>query len=148
MIFILTGCAVENNFSDVVVLNELLAKSSETADWFEVFNPGPEPLNLKNWAVVDKYDIKVPWVLPEVIVLPETYLVIWADDKDTDEDGLHTDFKLSKEGEGLYLIDPEGEVVDTVVFPELERDQSYARIPDGTGDWTLWDRPTMGALNQ
>src|SRR5579859_495484 len=40
-----------------------------------------------------------------------------------------------------------GATLDTVGYPALGTDQSYARSPDGTGQWQISDTPTPGKSN-
>ena len=53
------------------------------------------------------------------------FLLLWADGRNT---GLHTSFKLDKEGEQLGLYTPEGVLVDTLSFGAQQDDMSYGRL--------------------
>ena len=73
------------------------------------------------------------------------YLIVWADG-DADQDGLHTDFGLSANGESVVLSDVSGALIDQIDYPEQEEDVSYGRFPNGTGDFTAMD-PTFDGEN-
>jgi len=60
---------------------------------------------------------------------------------------LHTNFRLSADGEVLYLTNPESHVTDSVAYGEIPNDLSLGRQPDGTDDWRLFDEPTPGDSN-
>ncbi|MEM7235555.1 MAG: CotH kinase family protein, partial [Planctomycetota bacterium] len=60
---------------------------------------------------------------------------------------LHSSFGLSGRGESLLLTDPNGLVIDGIRFEAQAADRSYARYPDGTGDWAYHLRPTPLAVN-
>jgi len=60
---------------------------------------------------------------------------------------LHTDFKLKSEGETLYLTNPEGQVIDSVVIPSLIGDVSYGRATDHSTDWVYFDQSTPESSN-
>lgn len=49
-------------------------------------------------------------------------------------------------GEDVLLSDPDG-VVDAFAFGEQTTDITLARIPDGTGPWSVAD-PTPGEANE
>ena len=61
---------------------------------------------------------------------------------------MHTNFKLSKAGEEIAIVDSGGEdMVDSKVFGVQETDESYGRSPDGGDDWGVHLAPTPGAAN-
>ncbi len=60
---------------------------------------------------------------------------------------LHTNFRLSADGETLYLSDADSQITDSVLFGEISSDISYGRYPDGVSDWQFFDQPTPGDLN-
>ena len=59
----------------------------------------------------------------------------------------HTDFRIDAEGEPLYLRDPDGQAVDSVILGPLPQDISYGRVPDGGVKWAYFQIPTPGAAN-
>ena len=60
---------------------------------------------------------------------------------------LHTNFKLSADGESLVLTDPQGNLADQISFPTLRSDISFGRIPDGENSWLLFSEATPGKIN-
>jgi hypothetical protein len=60
---------------------------------------------------------------------------------------LHTNFKLSSDGERILLTNPQGNTVDDVIFGILGNDISYGRQPDGTENWFLFSDATPGDSN-
>jgi len=60
---------------------------------------------------------------------------------------LHTNFKLSGDGESVYLLDPAQAVIDQVPFPYLQVDHSYGSFPDGSSNYVLFGVPTPNATN-
>lgn len=55
---------------------------------------------------------------------------------------LHTNFKISDEGETLILSGPDSSVVDSVSPLPLSADLSYGRQPDGSDSWFFFNVPT------
>jgi hypothetical protein len=60
---------------------------------------------------------------------------------------LHTNFKISNEGEAILLSRPDSSILDTVSATPLIADISYGRKPDGEDSWFYFATPTPGAAN-
>ena len=60
---------------------------------------------------------------------------------------LHTNFKLSGNGETVYLRNPAKVLIDTVQYPYLQVDHSYGRFPDGSANNGLFGTPTPDLTN-
>lgn len=60
---------------------------------------------------------------------------------------LHTNFKLSSEGESIFLTNSQGVVVDQKQFGNIGPDISLGRKPDGNDQWLLFNQPTPGDSN-
>lgn len=119
----------------------------DTPDWFEIYNRTSSEINLSNWSVTDDSGELDKWKFPEVLIAPEGYLRIWASKKDfiDEEDNLHTNFKLSSDGETLILVSPEGKEDRLEVFG-LSRNVSIGRsLLDGA--LVYYSSPTPGLAN-
>lgn len=74
------------------------------------------------------------------------YLVVWCDNQLT-QAGVHSNFKLSKSGEYIALVDTDGvTVIDSLSFGAQTTDISWGRQPDGAASWAAM-APTPGAAN-
>ena len=60
---------------------------------------------------------------------------------------LHTNFKISAEGETLFLSNPDTTQIDSVSAIPLSADISYGRKPDGGNIWYYFNQPTPGEAN-
>ncbi|WP_297091465.1 CotH kinase family protein [uncultured Draconibacterium sp.] len=137
-----------------VVINELMASNSETAtdeegkyeDWAELYNNNDFDVNLGGYFLTDDATRLDKWQFAEnIIIEAKGYLIVWTDDEE--EDGpLHTSFKLSAAGETLILSDNDLNIVDQVDFGEQSSDISFARYPNGTGDFRT-QTPTFNETN-
>jgi hypothetical protein len=141
-------------FLGSLVVNELMADNASTAmdeageydDWIELFNGSDQVVNLGGYHLSDNPANPLKWQIPEgVSISPQGYLIFWADE-DQEQGLLHTNFKLSKNGEVVILSDPQGLVVDSVAFGTQQTDMGYARVPNGTGDFVI-QPPTFNASN-
>jgi hypothetical protein len=66
---------------------------------------------------------------------------------DLPEVNLHTNFKLNKDGETLFISDPQGNIADSVTIGSIPTDVSYGRKPDGSSAWFYFSKPTPGDSN-
>jgi hypothetical protein len=135
--------------SSPVVINELMALNSrsipdpqgEYDDWFELHNTSSSEVDLSGMYLTDRQDNPRKWAIPQGTTIPPLgYLIIWADEDETDEPGLHVNFKLSGKGERLMLIDTDergNRVLDSIEFGKQKQDTALGRFPDGTGDFRL-----------
>jgi hypothetical protein len=138
-----------------LVVNEIMASNSTTVtddngdyeDWFELYNNSDVTLSLDNLYATDSSTNLLKWAFPSgITIAPGAYLIVWAD-SDLTETGLHADFKFSAGGENCILSYPDGTIVDSVTFGAQTTDLSYARIPNGTGDFVI-QGATFNANNE
>ena len=127
---------------DQLKINELLAgndatntdEAGEFDDWIELYNPTNQNLNLSGLFLAEGAD---QWQFPDTMstISPGDFLLIWCDD-DESQGPLHTNFKLSMDGEQIKLLKSDGEtIIDSLSFGPQIIDQSYGRIPDGNDEW-------------
>lgn len=142
-----------------LVINEVLASNSsfdyddffQFEDWIEIYNTG-SILNLEGYHLSDDPDTLDKWVFPSsnpglTTILPGGHMRIWCDD-DEQQGEDHTNFKLSSEGETVFLVEPDGQtIVDSITFGLAQTDISYGRSCDGCADWVYFNVPTPDAPN-
>ena len=139
-----------------VRINEFMADNAETladqdgddSDWAELLNATAAPVDLLGWGLSDDPADPFKWTFPSVTLQPGEYLVVFASDKNlTNPSGeLHTNFKLTADGEWFGLTHPSGVVSSEYApqFPPQTTDVSYGF--DGTGTSFFVD-PTPGTTN-
>lgn len=140
-------------------INELLASNQlanfddffESDDWVEIYHEGPI-LNLAGYYLSDREDDLTKWQFPSddagtTTVLPGGHMIVWLDN-DEEQGADHATFKLSPDGEGVFLTEPDGvTIVDSITFPPQQTDVSYGRECDGCEDWIYFNVPTPSAEN-
>ncbi len=128
-----------------LVINEFMASNQNAVtdeagdydDWIELFNLTGETVHLVGYYLTDNPANLTKWSFPAGATLPANgYLIIWADD-DTEEGDLHANFRLSRSGETITLLNPNLEIVDEVTFTDQVTDNSSSRVPNGTGDFVI-----------
>lgn len=136
-----------------VVINEFLAANDQGVtdpagqyeDWIELYNTTSEDISLEGVFLSDDATNPDKWAFPAATIPAGGFLLLWADE-DQNQEGLHTNFKLSKSGEEILLSNTDGSIIDEVVFGAQETDVSWGRCPDGTGAFTAMT-PTPGSAN-
>lgn len=145
--------AVSKVIGDIVI-NEFLASNDITKadqdgdfdDWVELYNKGDKTVDISGYRLSDDKTDFDQFIFPEgTTMVPNSYLIVWAD-KDTDQDGYHADFKISASGEIIYLADPSLSILDSIEFSTQNTDESYGRIPNGTGSFEVMN-PTFEKEN-
>ncbi len=134
-----------------VVINEFQASNDTTVsdeagqfdDWVELYNAGSTSVNLAGWHLTDDFSKPEKWTFPDTTIKPGGFLLVWCDN-DPGDGPLHATFKLDADGEQIALVDPEGNVVDSLTFGPQQTDVSYGRMPDGGTTWQAFTRPTPG----
>lgn len=103
-----------------VILNELLAlgryahldDDGEAEDWVELYNSGPETVDLEGYSLTDDVGRPARWTFPSVRIGPGEFLVVWLSGKDR--------FRAPPES---VVADPTSYAFDPVfVPPEAEWD--------------------------
>ena len=137
-----------------VVINEVLPKNSqhgsdqdgEFDDWIEIYTPASEDQDISGYYLTDSKKVLTKWKFPQGTTIGKnSYLIVWADG-DSTQVGLHTNFKLSANGENVVLLDPNLQVINLVEYPITLVEQSWARKPNITGDFE-WSVPTFNKAN-
>jgi hypothetical protein len=138
-----------------VVINEVLPKNSQNGsdqdgdfdDWIELYNPADVDQDISGYYLTDSKKNPTKWKFPTgTTIKANNYLIVWADEDSTHVSGLHTNYKLSADGENIVLLSPTQEVINLVEYPATVLEQSYARKPNGTGDFR-WATPTFNKSN-
>jgi len=146
--------SITNPANAQVVINEVMAQNNnsvndpdfgESADWVEFYNAGTEDVDLSGFYVTDKLSSPTKYSLPQgTVITAGGYLLIWCDDYNT---GLHTNFKLSADGESIALFNPQQELIDSITFSVQLLDISYGRLQSSTDQWAFFTTPTPGQAN-
>tara|TARA_B110000858_G_scaffold187603_1_gene232093 strand:+ start:4 stop:1293 length:1290 start_codon:yes stop_codon:yes gene_type:complete len=136
-----------------IVINELLAINNnvvqseygEFADWIELHNNTNSTIATNDLFITDDTINLQKWRLPNSSLPPNGYLILWADER-SNQGGLHTNFRLSNNGEQIVLSNSLGQIIDSLTFPPQSTNVAYARIPNGTGPF-VYNTPSYNYNN-
>ena len=130
------SCAQAEN---ALVINELVASNAvftdgQSYDWVEIHNPTDKQISLKGWHLSnDPYQLQ-KWPFPDTAKIAKNgYLIVYcAGDtvEDPKKNTLYASFKLSADGDELYLTSPDGETVSLQFGPQFGN-VSYGLAGDG-----------------
>ena len=152
--------ALDPFISEFLAVNDstLLDEDGDASDWIEIHNPCAEPVDLDGWYLTDDPADLTRWRFPPRILEPGSYLVVFASGKDRRSSELHTDFRLSSDGDYLGLIRPDGSTVVSEfapAYPPQRADISFGlgqRILDDSfvaqGDAVRMIVPVDGSLGE
>ncbi|MFH0734983.1 MAG: CotH kinase family protein [bacterium] len=143
-----------NIYSQQIKINEFMASNSNTindpdyhkySDWIEIYNGSDIDYNLFGHYITDDKLDKQKYKFTSNIIIPANgYGIIWADDNNN---GAHTNFKLSADGEFIGLYNSSIEVVDSMSFSSQLQDVSFGRFPDGQNIFYQFNPATPLSIN-
>lgn len=132
-----------------VVINEFLPHA--LTDWngdgtvdsgdeyIELINMGTVSISLKNWRLDDGDGGSSPYTLPNVTLLPRQIVFFFKTE---------TGISLSDGGDTVRLFKPDSRTMDYISYTMVATgDQTWCRLPDGTGAWAFACRPSPGRPN-
>ncbi len=151
---------ISNSLIGQIYINEIMAKNDnfiadeagDFDDWIELYNAGNSPVDIAGYYFSEDMADPTFWEIPDTDPATTTipaggYLLIWAD-KDPEQGPHHIDFKLSADGQEIYLYGPDGStLIDQLTYPSLSTDTSYGRETDGTTNFQTFTAPSPGADN-
>ena len=136
-----------------LVVNEVMSNNVSTVsdnsgkyeDWIELYNTTSSPISTNGLFITDTLAYLHKWNLPNHIIQPNSYFIIWADE-DGNQGEKHANFQLSNLGEQLVLSNTDSSVVDSITYFPQADDVAYGRSPNGSGQFTMLT-PTFNANN-
>ncbi len=122
-----------------IVINEVLPSPDGPdieEEWIEIFNKNNFEVDFANWQIVDTIGTTKTYTFPEdTLIKSKGYLV------------LHrpvAKITLNNGGDGLKLIQPDGEIADFVEYGKAPREESYNLAESG---WAWSNALTPGSAN-
>lgn len=141
-----------------IVINEFVAAPSdlygiqdpnnETSDWIELYNNTSSPISLNHhYYLSDDKDFLKKWNFKTSVTIPANgYQIIWAD-RDIEQVGTHSNFKINKSSGDLFFVHEDLTVIDSISYNQQATDLAFARVPNGTGNF-ITQTPTFSSNNE
>lgn len=118
--------------SEAMSKNRTVPIEGKLPDWVELANPYSTPVSLNGLYLSKNIDKPKACALPDMTIQPGEYLLL------TEE---KLGFRLSKNGEEIYLFDAEGKQIDCMSVPSLHGNESF------TKEFGIVDYPSPGMAN-
>ncbi len=123
----------------------------DRSGWIELHNAGMSGVNLAGWFLTDTPTNLTKWRFPNVGILPDKFIVVFASGKDRTNDlaSLHTNFRLAKQGGYLALVNRVTNVVSefSPAYPKQITDVSFGSVRGEPALRGPFLRPTPGKPN-
>lgn len=140
-----------------LVINEVMPNNGnfiadefgEYDDWVEVYNVGPASKDLSNYYLTDKLEEPNKWHLPQIILSPGEFTILWLDDQ-FEQGALHGNFTVNASADDLTLTRVDEGIwrtVDHITWENMLTDESLGRETDGNTPWVTFTTPTPNASN-
>ncbi|MCA9213621.1 MAG: lamin tail domain-containing protein [Planctomycetales bacterium] len=151
-----------------VIISEFMAVNDgvvedgnrEASDWIELHNRGDQAIDLTGWYLTDDSLNLTKYQIRDRVVQPGEHFILFASAPSDGEGGTlgdfvdrqgnpHTNFELSKDGELLALVEPDGQTIKDAFAPEYPKQLkgvSYGRGAD-SNDVGYFLAPTPGESN-
>jgi len=117
-----------------VSVNEWMAVPSSGEDWFELWNPNPQPVAIGGYFLTDDLTARTKSPIPALSFLGGStngYQRFWADNSPS-LGADHTNFKLNNGGESIGFCSPSGVLINGTNFLAQDVGVSEGRFPDGS----------------
>ncbi len=141
-----------------IVINEFVASSDSiggiqepdggSPDWIELYNNSNQDILInEHFYLSDDKDFPKKWSFSDEVILPaDDYLIIWAD-RDVHQQGIHSNFKIDKDGGELIMTFEDLTQIQYIDYSEQTLNLSASRIPNGIGEFVI-QNPTFGFNNE
>ena len=123
-----------------LVISEIMPSNSTAvtdengkyADWVEIWNSTDQVINLEGVGLSDKGD-RIRFLFPGISLEPDGRVIVFCDNTNqaSVNRAFHAKFKLSSVGESIYLYDPNAYLIDSVKYPIMASDESWALTDKG-----------------
>lgn len=130
-----------------IFINEVRSWDSSTtrggyygSDYIELYNASQEEMSLQGWYLSDDVNDLEKNELQDLAIDANGYVLLYADGTNDTEYSLN--FKIDPLGEKIFLSDPQGNLVDSIYVPEQRLGSVYARVVDGTDQWSVQEETT------
>ncbi|MCF8231275.1 MAG: CotH kinase family protein [Bacteroidales bacterium] len=139
-------------------INEFMASNAtfiedpygEYDDWFEIYNGDDHAIWLGDKYVTDDFTERGQFRLPDYVLEPSGFVLIWADNDDEDQGFFHAPFRLRQGGEQIGIFgrpDDDYPLIDKIAFGQQQADSAFGRLPNGADNWEVMGIRTPGYSN-
>ena len=138
---------IDSTFQNIIINEVMLSNSNsisdnhgEEDDWIELYNPNATEVDLS--GLYFTRDTSFSWTIPNgVTIQQDEYKIIWFDNQVFQ--GIdHSNFKLTNQTGQVNLELPNGDKIDSLIYPFTQTDYSFGRYPNASSSVTTFASPT------
>ena len=162
---LLTGASLplvadDNNQNGTLIINEFMQSNIDGImddlndfpdSWVELYNSGNTAVNLKDYKIGTKKKVANAWQLPDKMVGPGQYVIIYCDKAGEDEgvSALHTNFRLESSKKSSLFLFKGDDTIDKIedFAAQPAPNIAFGRNTDGSDEWGYQLEPTPGKAN-
>lgn len=129
-------------------IDYLLVEKDFPDSWVELYNPTDVDVNLSGYRLGEHADGHNAYQFPRNCgtVPAKGHLVVYCDKENR---GLHASFRIDSGKASVYLFNPAGETVDSLLLSKMPAPNiAFGRVTDGSKEWQYEVTPTTGMANQ
>ena len=152
--------ANDNNQNGELIINEFMQSNIDGImddlndfpdSWVELYNSGNTAVNLKDYKIGTKKKVANAWQLPDKMVGPGQYVIIYCDKAGEDEgvSALHTNFRLESSKKSSLFLFKGDDTIDKIedFAAQPAPNIAFGRNTDGSDEWGYQLEPTPGKAN-
>ncbi|MGB0640764.1 MAG: lamin tail domain-containing protein, partial [Myxococcota bacterium] len=154
---LLVACSGPRNLGEEsagLLITEIMSENTRSieddfntrSDWIEITNYSARAINLKNYGLSDNEGEPYKWTFPYAVIPAGESMLVYASNRDLRDPAspLHTNFRISGDGEPVLLTSPAHRLVDRAPPVKLLPNISWGRV--GTekdrSQWHYFFQPT------
>jgi|GEM_PF-7077624 len=129
----------QNQTSAKIVINEFMPDPEGTDtgfEWIELKNLENTQISLAGYSIDDSEGGSSPYIFPEIILMPQETKAFYSST---------TKIVLNNDTDHVRLFDPNGKLIDEIMYEKPVSGKSFAR--DSNGKWSITSIPTPNAEN-
>ena len=123
------------------------SETQPPSDWVELYNFSDKSINLGEYYLSDDKEDLYKCGLPSVELSPGSYYVIHSKCDEMEEEEACLNFRISAQGETLYLSSQIGETIDAVNVPAMDTNTTWSRMPDAGYEWSNTEQTYQASNN-
>ncbi len=141
---------------NALLINEVMSSNNNYApafdgefyDWVELYNNTDEDIDLDGYYFSDSGVEPLKWSFPAVTIKARSYLTVYLSGLDVWDGAyeVHTNFRLTSNGETLLLSAASGDVLQQIDVPSIPTNASYGR-DSATSEFVWFSVATPGSEN-
>ncbi|MFN5060624.1 MAG: lamin tail domain-containing protein [Chloroflexota bacterium] len=119
-----------------IFINEVMPAPSNAPEWVELYNPGPDPIDISGWYLDDDTVGGTQIIIPaDTVIAPASLHVVTL-----------SSAILNNTGDAITLYHITGQLIDRIDFGAMKNTESLSRMPDG-GTIIIKTPPSPGQRN-